>query len=77
MSMTRDAALAGMAKARKFETITAGQVLAADGVSPAFRAGLCSADKAFFKKHSDKPAQKVALACMRRSRYSNPDPRIE
>lgn len=73
--MTRNSALSDMAKYEKFTTITAKQVLDADGVSPAFRAGLAIADVAFFRKHSEKPARYVALACLQRC-YSNPDPRV-
>lgn len=72
MSMTRTDALTQLSSGiRKFEGLTAGELLATEWAG---LRGLAAADLAYFRLHADKPARVVAQACHGRSLARTIDP---
>ena len=65
MSMNRNDALAQLARGiAKFNDYTAGELLEVRWTG---LRGLCAKDIEYFRKHSEKPVQQVAAACMSRT----------
>ena len=73
MSMTRTDALTQLSSIRKFEGLTAGELLATEWAG---LRGLAAADLAYFRLHADKPAKVGAQACHGRSLARTIDPLV-